>query len=79
MPINKTQRVAIAIIVLSLFLGIGGMIWSIYAAFSELATAENAGIGAIGDSIRNALIFTVGGLVGVLTGALMLIFGRSKN
>lgn len=79
MSITKTQKIAVAIIVSSLLLGTGGMIWNIYGAFWGLAAAENAGIGAVGDSIRNALIFTAGGLIGATIGALILIFGRSRS
>lgn len=79
MAISSKQKFGVVVIVLSLVLGMGGTVWSIFAAFDGLATAENAGIGSVGDSIRNALVFTVGGLVGTIIGALMLIFGRAKS
>ena len=79
MAISKKQKIGVAVIVSSLVLGMGGTVWSIFSAFEALATAENAGIGAVGDPIRNALVFTVGGLVGTVIGVLLLIFGRANS
>jgi len=79
MLLTKTQKTGLILIVASIVIGGVGTVWNVYGSFDALATAENAGIGAVGDSIRNALIFTVGGLVGAIGGALLLIFGRSKS
>jgi len=43
-----------------------------------LEAAENAGIGPVGDSLRNAMLFTVGGLFGSAIRLLLIILGRSK-
>ena len=79
MSLTKTQKTGLIIIVASLVVGLVGTVWNIYGSFDALATAENAGIGAVGDSIRNALFFTAGGLVGMIVGGFLLIFGRSKS
>ena len=78
MSLTKTQKAALILIVASIFVGITGTVWNIYGSFDALAAAENAGIGAVGTSIRNALIFSVGGMVGLIVGAFLLIFGRVK-
>lgn len=79
MAISRTQKIGLAIIILSLVIGTGGTGLSVYGAFFALETAEFTGLGPVTDSIRNALIFTIGGLVGSVIGALMLIFGRAKS
>lgn len=73
---TKLQKVGLVVLIGSLLIGFGGMVWSIYGSFVALATAENAGIGSVGDSIQNALIFTILGIIGAIAGALMLILGR---
>lgn len=79
MSVTNIQKLGLILIVASIFIGLTGTVWNVYGGFDALAAAENAGIGAIGDSINKALIFSVGGLVGSIVGALMLIFGRSKS
>lgn len=73
---TKLQKVGLILLLGSLLIGFGRTVRSIYGSFAALETAENAGIGPVGDSIQNALVFTAIGLVGVITGVLMLIFGR---
>jgi hypothetical protein len=73
------QKLGIIVVLSSLTIGIVGTGWSVYESFAALELAESAGIGAIGDSLRKALFFSAGGVVGSIVGALMLILGRSKN
>lgn len=73
---TKLQKVGLILLIGSLLIGLGGTVWSIYGSFAALATAENTGIGPVGDSIQNALIFTILGIIGSIAGVLMLIFGR---
>ncbi len=75
---NAMQKAGLAILVLSPVVGLAGTAWSIYSSFSALESAENAGIGAVGDEIGKAILFTVGGLVGSVIGLLLIIRGRSK-
>lgn len=79
MAISRTQTIGLAIVMLGLVIGIGGTGLSIYGAFFALETAEFTGLGTVTDSIQNALIFTVVGLIASIAGAVMLIFGRSKR
>jgi biopolymer transport protein ExbB/TolQ len=72
------QKAGLAVLVLSPVVGLAGTAWSIYSSFGALEAAENAGIGAVGDQIGNAVLFTVGGLVGTAIGLLLIILGRSK-
>ena len=76
---TKRQNVGLAVIVLSILIGAVGTAWSIYSSFAALDAAEFAGIGPVGDWIRNALVFSIGGFVGMLIGTLLLIFGRTQN
>ena len=69
----------IAVLVFSALIGMIGTVASIYLSFSALDVAENSGIGAVGDHIRNALLFTVGGIIGCLIGLVLFFVGRAKN
>lgn len=73
------QKAGLAVLLLSPVVGLAGTAWSIYSSFSALESAENAGIGRVGDEIRNALLYTLGGLIGSVVGMLMVWFGRSKS
>lgn len=73
------QKVGIAVLVLSPIVGLAGTAWSIYSSFGALEAAENSGIGPVGDQIGNAMLFTVGGLVGSAIGLLLIILGRTKT
>ena len=75
---TKRQKVGIALIVLSLLVGLLGSSICIYLSFVELETAEFGGIGPVGDQIRNALLFSIAAVVGSIAGALLVIFGRAK-
>ena len=77
--LTTLQKLGIALIVVSPVVGLLGTVTSIYLSFSALAVAENSGIGAVGSEMTNALLFTVGGLVGSLIGLVMLIVGRPKK
>ena len=76
--ITTIQKLGIVVLVVSIAGGLIGTILSIYLSFTALETAENAGIGAVGDKITNALFFSFGGIVGSGIGLLMFILGRSK-
>ncbi len=67
------------VIILSVFVGIAGTAWNIYSSYDALPSAETHGIGAIGDSIRNALFFSAGGLVAVFIGVILLVLGQAKK
>ena len=62
--LTRVQKLGIVMLVVSLFVGIFGTAGSIRLSFSELESAENAGIGAVGDQIVNAILFSAGGLIG---------------
>lgn len=79
MALTRTQKLGIVLTLSSLLVGMAGTVLSIYQSFGAFELAENAGMGPIGDSLRNALIFTAVGLAGPIVGGLMLIFGRSKS
>lgn len=76
--ITAMQKAGFAVLVLSPVGGLVGTAWSVYSTFGALEAAENAGIGPVGDQIGNAMLFTVGGLVGSAIGLLLIILGRSK-
>ena len=73
------QKLAIVIFLASLFVGIFGTAWSISLSFSELESAENAGIGPVGNQIANAILFSAGGLIGAGLGIVLFIVGRAKT
>jgi len=73
------QKLGIVIIVVSLFGGLVATGISIYLSFGALEVAETAGICAVGDHMRNALLFSAAGIVGTAIGSAVLIFGGSKN
>jgi biopolymer transport protein ExbB/TolQ len=75
---TATQKAGLAVLVLSPVVGLAGTAWSIYSSFAALESAENAGIGSVGDEIGKAVVFTVGGLVGSAIGLMLIILGRSK-
>jgi len=77
--LSNLQQLGIAVLVLSPIIGILGTAVSIYLSFSALGVAENSGIGAVGNEIGKALLFTVGGLIGGLVGLVLFIVGRSKS
>jgi biopolymer transport protein ExbB/TolQ len=70
------QKLGIAILVLSIVVGLIGTIWSIYLSFAAVETAESMGIGAVGDWVRYAVFFTAGGLIGAGIGLALFILGR---
>ena len=72
-------KAGIVILVLSFLGGAVGTAWSIYSSFKAVDVAENAGIGAVGDQIQNALLWSVGGLVGMIIGAALIVLGRPKR
>ncbi len=73
------QKLGIGFIVLSPLVGLVGTAWSIYLSFTALETAETAGIGPVGDQIRNALMFSAGGIMGSALGLALFVLGRSKT
>jgi hypothetical protein len=77
--INSLQTIGIVVVVVSLLVGGVGTIACIYKGFVALHSAQNAGIGSVGDLLRNALFFTVGGIVGCVAGIVLLTVGRAKN
>jgi len=77
--ITTLQKLGIAVLVVSPVVGLLGAVISVYSSFAALHGAKNSGIGAVGDHIRNALLFTVGGIIGCLIGLVLFFVGRAKN
>ena len=73
------QKFGIVLFLMSLLVGIIGTALSISRSFSELESAENAGIGPVGDQIAGAILFSAGGLIGAGVGIVLLIVGREKT
>ena len=78
--ITTLQKLGIALLLISPLVGVLGTVISIYLSFSALDAAnQNAGIGAVGNQITRALLFSAAGVVGCLIGLVMLIVGRRKK
>ena len=75
---TNLQKIGVAITLVSMLAGIIGPVVCIYGAFAALETSENAGIGPVGDQIRNALFYAIGGLVGLVVGGILFLVGRPK-
>lgn len=54
------------------------VIWTINSAFEAMRTNQTAGIGAVGDSTGIGIFGSVFGMIGLLTGLILLIVGISK-
>ncbi len=72
------QIAGIALLLISPLTGLCGAAWSINQSFDSLAANESAGIGAVGNWITTALIYTFGGIIGALAGGSLILFGRNK-
>jgi hypothetical protein len=79
MKITNLQKLAIALLIVSFLVGAVGTIWSIYLSFGLLESAENSGIGPVADQISNAVVFSVGGVLGSLIALVLLILGRPRR
>ena len=60
-------------------IGLAGTIWSIRGSFSALETNESAGIGPVGMQLEYAIAFTVGGLVAVVLGVILIVIGIRRS
>jgi hypothetical protein len=56
-----------------------GSVISVYSSFAELHGAKNSGIGAVGNEIAHAILFTAGGIIGCVVGLVLFVIGRSKD
>lgn len=74
--LNNLQRFGLLVLLMGPLVGLSGTIWHIYGSFDALGRAESAGIGAAGDSIQTALIFTALGLLGAILGISLFVFGK---
>lgn len=77
--LSKLQTIGLFIAVISLLLGMGGTVFSIYGSFDALDAAESSGIGRVRDEIRNAIYFTGVGLLGAVLGGILIIGGRRRS
>ncbi len=77
--LTTLQKLGMGLIALSPLVGLVGTAVYIYLSFAAMETAENAGIGAVGEHIRNALLFSAGGIIGSTIGLVLFILGRSKT
>ncbi|MDQ3800241.1 MAG: hypothetical protein M3384_12370 [Acidobacteriota bacterium] len=62
--------------------GFFGVLWGMSRAFYGLGTAENAGLGEVGNGIRFVLfsgIFFFAGIVPLVVGAVKLLGNKSKG
>ncbi|MBK8465228.1 MAG: MotA/TolQ/ExbB proton channel family protein [Chloracidobacterium sp.] len=78
MNYRKLLYSGVIIFLLSILLGIIGTLWNIYGSFDALEKTESAGIGAVGDGIARALIFTIVSLAGCAVGFGMMIYAGVK-
>lgn len=76
--ITRSQKIGIVVLVLSFLIGSIGAAFSVYSSFAALDAAELGGIGPVGDQIKNALSFSLGGVGGCVVGAVLIVFGRPK-
>ena len=78
--ITTLQKAGIAVLIVGPVGGMIGTVLSIYQSFAAMETAESGGIGAVGDWLSYALIFSAAGIVGCGVGLLLFIAGsRSKT
>ena len=77
--LTGVQKIGIVLLILSFLIGMIGTVWSVYSSFTALDAAEFGGIGPVGDQISYALLFSAGGVVGCVVGALLIILGRAKR
>ena len=73
------QKIGIGLLIVSPLVGAIGSVGSIFSSFAALHTSANAGIGSVGGLLTNAILFTVGGIIGTVTGLVLFIVGRSKS
>lgn len=73
------QIVGIIFVVTGPVLGMAATILGVYLSFSAMETAETQGIGPVGDGIRFALISSIAGILAVIAGVLLIIFGRTRT
>jgi hypothetical protein len=67
-----------AILIASILIGTLGVFWFIHNSFESLRTNQTAGIGAVGASIEYAIVSSVFGIIGILTGLIFIIVGAVK-
>ncbi len=68
----------VVLLIVSILIGLSGTIWGIFSSFDALRFNENAGIGAVGDGIRNALVSTIVSIIGSAIGVIIIIVGAIK-
>lgn len=76
--LTQLQKIGLAILIGSSLIGTFGTSWSIYSSFAALDVAEFGGIGPVGDWLRNALLFSIGGVLGGVVGIALILYGRRR-
>lgn len=77
--LSKKTITGIILVILSPLFGIAGTVWSIYGSFDALERLEGSRIDSVGAHIQIALIFSIGGIVGIIIGIVMIILGIRKT
>jgi len=77
---NHKNLIYSGLILISVSLVIPSLIvvWGIYSSFEALRTNQTAGIGAVGGGIEVGLIASIFGIVGFVTGAILIAIGFVK-
>lgn len=76
---SKLRNISLAVIALSLLLGVIGCVGGLFWSFHALESAENQGIGPVGDGLTIALASLDVGGVGVIAGGGLLIYSAVKR
>lgn len=66
-------------LVFGALIGILGPIFQLLKSFESFASGENAGIGAVGQSVYNSIYLTIFSIAVILSGLCLIIFGAFKN
>ena len=75
---NKMINVGIFLIVASFLFPTALGLWEFYHAFQALRMNQTAGFGAVGGLINAALIGGAVMIIGILTGTVLILVGRSQ-
>jgi hypothetical protein len=78
MNYKKLLYVGLAVLLISIVVGLAGTAWNIYGSFDALDTAESVGIGPVGAAIERALAFSVLSVIGSIIGIGLMIFAAIK-
>lgn len=73
------RKAGLALLTISLVVGVIGTLWSIYLSFTGVDSAEVTGLAPVSDRIANAIVFTAAGLIGSGIGLALFIAGRRRD